>query len=62
MVWLISCNVTAKVTGKGHENADYDRAKEEGRARGRAMLAGAQNDTSAVIINDGDGYDVKGDL
>lgn len=60
--WLISCNVTAKVTGKGHENADYDRAKEEGRARGRAMLAGAQNDTSAVIINDGDGYDVKGDV
>lgn len=59
--WLISCNVKANIIGKGHEEADYDKAKEEGRARGRAMMAGASYDhDAAVILNDGTGYDVRG--
>jgi len=58
--WLISCTVRANVTGKGHENADYDRAKEEGRAKGRAMMASGRNSDEPVILNDGNGYDVKG--
>lgn len=58
--WLISCTVRANVTGKGHENAGYDRAKEEGRAKGRAMMASGKNSSEPVILNDCDGYDVKG--
>ncbi len=60
--WLISCNVKANVIGKGHEEADYDKAKEEGRAAGRAMMAGAGGTNDAVILNDGTGYDVKGNV
>ena len=58
--WLISCDVKANVTGKGHESADYDRAKEEGRARGRALMADARNSSGPVVLNDLDGYDVRG--
>ena len=58
--WLISCKVTASVIGRAHENPDYDRAKEEGRARGRAMLAGASNSNDPVILNDPDAYSVRG--
>lgn len=58
--WLISCKVTASVIGRAHEDPDYDRAKEEGRARGRAMLAGASNSNDPVILNDLDAYSVRG--
>lgn len=54
--WLISCTVKSKVIGRGHTQPDYDRAKEEGRARGRAMMAGDE----PVILNDPDAFQVKG--
>lgn len=58
--WLISCTVTANVTGKGHDDPEYDRAKEEGRAQGRALMASGKNSDAPVILNGSDGYDVKG--
>lgn len=58
--WLVSCSVKAKVSGRGHTQEDYDRAKEEGRARGRIMMSnGAQTD-APVVLNDPDAFLVDG--
>ena len=59
--WLISCTVKAKVIGRGHTDPEYDRAREEGRAKGRAMLASTGMTANApVILNDADAFEVKG--
>lgn len=58
--WLISCTVNAKIVGVGHTEADYDRAKEEGRAKGRVMMEKASNSGGPVILNDADTFDVTG--
>lgn len=58
--WLISCTVTASVLGEGHTEEDYDKAKEQGRARGRAMMEAASFSDNSVVINGMDGYDVRG--
>ena len=58
--WLISCTVKAKITGVGHTEEDYDRAKEEGRAKGRVILEKASNSGGPVILNDADAFNVTG--
>ena len=59
--WLISCTVKAKVTGRGHTDPEYDRAREEGHAKGRAMIAGTgMTGNAPVILNDPDAFEVKG--
>ena len=58
--WLISCTVKANVTGIGHADPEYDRAREEGRAKGRALLEKGRQSGGPVILNDMDGFDVKG--
>ncbi|MCR4776172.1 MAG: TFIIB-type zinc ribbon-containing protein [Saccharofermentans sp.] len=58
--WLISCTVKAKIVGVGHTEEDYDRAKEEGRAKGRIMMEKASNSGGPVILNDADTFDVSG--
>ena len=60
--WLISCTVKAKIIGRGHTEEGYDRAKEEGRAKGRAMMAGATGGDSPVILNDPDAFNVTGNV
>lgn len=58
--WLISCTVTAKITGRGHTQNDYDRAKEEGRAKGRIMMNSGAKADGPVTLNDPDSFAVNG--
>lgn len=58
--WLISCSVKADVTGRGHLQEDYDRAREEGRAKGRVLIGKNGPNDKPVILNDTDSYAVNG--